>query len=281
MTDLLLPPPPASPPPPTRGDPKHPGLDRRRALPALLAAGLAFDAVVWAGPPTLAGALALVVVAAAVLVAGRTTTAASRLLAAGAVGVALWLPVRTSPWLVPVDVLVAGGLLVLAASFGREGRLRDLTFGGALQRGLAAPVRLLQGPGVLRRTVTAGWRRRPNVVEGQGPAVVRGLLVAVPVVAALAALLASADAVFASFFRIPLSPGDSVVHVLAVAAGVLLVLPLLLEAVEGAHTEPAPSARLGTVETTVVLVGVVGLYAAFAAAQVVAAVGGADHVLDT
>jgi hypothetical protein len=94
-------------------------------------------------------------------------------------------------------------------------------------------------------------------------------------------LLASADAVFASFFQVPFAPGTAIGHVVLVALGVLLVAPLLIEAVEADHTEPAPTSVLGTIETTVLLTGVVVLYAAFAAAQVVAALGGADHVLDT
>ena len=129
--------------------------------------------------------------------------------------------------------------------------------------------------------LTAGWRRRPGVPEGRGPELVRGLVLAVPIVAALAVLLASADAVFASFFRIPVSAPSGLGHLALVALGVLVTLPLLLEAAGPERVEPTPGARIGAVESTVLLAGVVLLYAAFAAAQLVAALGGADHVLDT
>ena len=48
-------------------------------------------------------------------------------LVAGAVVFGTCLAVRTSPWLIPLDVLAIGGRLVLAASLGREGSLFDLT----------------------------------------------------------------------------------------------------------------------------------------------------------
>jgi hypothetical protein len=144
-----------------------------------------------------------------------------------------------------------------------------------------APSRTFQGPPVLVRMATDGWRRRPDLPEGRGPELVRGLLLAVPVVGALAVLLASADTVFASIFRLPVDPGTGIGHVALVVVGVLLTLPLLLAAAAPARSEPPTVDRLGRVETTVLLAGVVALYAAFAASQLVVAFGGARHVIDT
>jgi hypothetical protein len=276
MTDVLIPPPPVE-----RGDRVHPDLDRRRVLVVLLVAGLATDAVVRSGFPTVAGVAALVVVTIGLLVTSPGTNRTAWLLGGGAVAVAAWLPLRTSPWLVPLDVLVGAGLVAVAATYVRGGRLRDLTFVGGVRRLLAAPARLVQGPPVLGRMLTAGWRRRPDVPAGRGPEVARGLVLAVPIVGALALLLASADTVFASFFQLPLSPTSSAGHLALIAAGAVLVLPLLLEAVGPVRTEAPPTSRLGRIETTVLLSGIVLLYACFTAAQVVAALGGADHVLET
>jgi hypothetical protein len=247
----------------------------------LLLAGLAFDALARAEVDTVAATLAVIVVGVGLLVASRSTNRTAWLLVAAAIAVGVWLPLRTSPWLVPLDVLTAGGLLVVAATFARDGRLRDLTFAGGIRRLFDAPSRVVQGPPVLLRMVTDGWRRRPDLPEGRGPELLRGLLLAVPVVTALAVLLASADTVFASIFRLPVEPGTGFGHVALIVVGVLLTLPLLLAAAAPTRTEPPAVDRLGRVETTVLLAGVVALYAAFAVSQLVVARGGARHVLDT
>jgi hypothetical protein len=239
------------------------------------------DDLVRTGPATVGGLIALAVVALGLLVAARAANRTAWLLAAAAVAVAAWLPLRTSSWLIPVDVVVAAGLVTVAATYTRGGRLRDLTFGGGATRLLAAPGRVLQGPPVLGRMLSAGWRRRPGIYAGRGHEVARGLVLAVPIVAALALLLASADAVFASFFNIPVSAPTGMGHLVLIAVGVLLTLPLLLEAAGPERVEPTPAARIGTVESTVLLVGVVLLYTAFAVAQLVVALDGADHILDT
>jgi hypothetical protein len=103
----------------------------------------------------------------------------------------------------------------------------------------------------------------------------------VPVVGGLGVLLASADTVFASFFKVPVAPTSTAAHLALIAVGALATLPLLLEAAGPGHTESPPSCRLGAVEVTVLLTGVVVLYAAFALSQAVVALGGAEHVLDT
>ncbi len=108
-----------------------------------------------------------------------------------------WLAIRTSPWLIPLDILAGGGLLVLAASFARSGSLFDLSVPRALARSIHAAVHGAMGlpfmAGPARRLGRRSSRRR-------GLAVIRGLLLAAPILVLLGLLLASADAVFANFF---------------------------------------------------------------------------------
>lgn len=109
----------------------------------------------------------------------------------------------------------------------------------------------------------------------------RGLLLAAPVVLILGLLLATADPVFASWFRVG-GAGDLVVHGIVLGIGAWAGGGLLRMA---SATAPGPlpvtGRRLGFVESVTVLGSLVALYAAFAVAQLVALAGGAQKVLDT
>src|SRR6266511_4169538 len=112
--------------------------------------------------------------------------------------------------------------------------------------------------------------------------VARGLLLAAPVLILLGVLLASADAVFASFFRFDLHPITLAEHVVALAAGAWGAAALLR--VTSVTPPGRPAGRrppIGAVEATVVLAGLGVLFAAFAAAQLVALSEGGRHVLAT
>ena len=105
-----------------------------------------------------------------------------------------------------------------------------------------------------------------------------------PLLVVVGLLLGTADGVFASFFLVPLGAFDGqqiALHLLLVAVGAWALATLL--AAGGDDFAPMAEARrpIGPVEATVVLCGLTGLYALFAVAQLVAAVGGADHVADT
>lgn len=251
-----------------------------RAVVLATAAGVAFDAGVRSGVATVGGALAVSVAGTALLASGRLTTAASRACVGAAMVLGVFLALRTTPWLVPLDILGIAGLLALSGALARDGRVSDLP-----ARLLAARAVVVVGHGLAAAgflaTPIAGWLARRRAVRAG--AAVRGIAITAPIVLLLGALLASADAVFASVLdlRIPL-PANPLAHLALTAVGALAIGGILRTA-SAAPAEPLPpaSTRLGSVEWTILLGSVVALFAAFTVAQVVTVVGGARHVLET
>jgi hypothetical protein len=182
--------------------------------------------------------------------------------------------------------VAAGGLLVVASALAREGSVLDLgltrLFGHALRATVHGALGLAHAVSPLRRLPR---RIGPgSSVRARGAAVARGAALTLPVVLVLGALLASADAVFASFVRVDLNldPASVALHVLAVAAGAWGVGGLLRLAGSrpGGDLE-VPAWRLGRLEATLLTGSVVVLFGAFAVAQVVAATDGGRRVLVT
>jgi Domain of unknown function (DUF4173) len=112
--------------------------------------------------------------------------------------------------------------------------------------------------------------------------VFRGIALAVISVVVLGSLLAAADPVFASVFRIPFDWSSAMTHGALTAVGMVVISVLLVDAANAPRDNPRPWRRpLGPIESGTVLGAVAVLYGLFATAQVVAARGGADHVLQT
>jgi hypothetical protein len=245
-------------------------------LAAVAVAAVLTDVAVRSGPDGLAGAVLVALVAGGLLLSGRVANPQARALAGVAVLFGVFLAARTSPWLLPFDVMAVGGLLVLAASFASGGSVVDLTIPAAVTRacvavahGLAAPAFLLSGRGA------------PVTSSRRVAATARGLVLAVPILVVLGVLLASADAVFAGFFN-----GWNLLT--PIQHGVLLVIGawgmaglVRLASAASPPTLGRITYRLGRTEATIVLGSVVALFAAFAVAQVVAASEGGRHVIGT
>lgn len=193
------------------------------------------------------------------------------------VGFAWSAALRASPWLVPLDMLAAAGLVALACSTARGGSPLDLGPDDLARRLLRLVRNALLGP----VWVAGPLRPRGRHVRGALP-VVRGLLLAVPVVLLLGALLASADAVFASVVDLDVSPPEVGDHVVLVVLCWLAGSVLAAEAASPSigHRDAAPR-LLGPVEAATVLAGLVALFALFAGTQIVALAGGAAHVIET
>jgi hypothetical protein len=250
------------------------GVERRadgRVLVAAAVAALLTDLAVRSGVAGLAGTLLVLAVAGGVLASGRVAGAQAAGLTLAAVPFAVFLSVRMSPWLLPLDILAIAGLLVLGASLARGGSVLDLPLPTLAVRALHALWHGLAAPAFLAAPLE---RRRPI-------ALLRGVGLALPLLVVLGLLLASADAVFAGFFNW-WSPMEAIVHATLLGIGAWGMAGLL----RVASAQPAPSApalpyRLGHVEATVVLGSLVALFTAFAVAQVVAVAGGAGHVLET
>jgi hypothetical protein len=254
-----------------------------RVLVGVAAAAVATDLALRSGAVGLAGALLVAVAAATLLASGRLHTWSARLATAAAPLFGAWLAIRTSPWLVPLDALAAGGLLALGASLARGGSLADLTIPRVALRAVHAGVHAVAAPAFVAEPVRAahervGDERRTNLAVR----IAGGLLLATPVLVLLGALLASADAVFASFFRVDLHPAMLAEHVAALAAGAWGAAALLrVTSVTPPGRPPARRTPIGAVEATVVLAGLCALFAAFTTAQLVALSEGGRHVLAT
>lgn len=244
-----------------------------RTLWFIAGAGVLADLAVRSGVIGLAGAGLVAAASGGALASGLVRNPQARALAVSAPVFGAFLFARSSPWLIPLDVLAAGGLLASAASFAGGGSVLALSVPGVAARALHAAVHGITAPAML----VTGRRR-----GGGRAAVVRGLVIAVPLIVLLGLLLASADAVFASFFRIGADPASMALHAALIAAGAWSMAALLrVASAPASQPLPFPETRLGYVETAVVLAAVDVLFATFGAAQIVALSKGGRHVIET
>ena len=246
------------------------------AVGGVLAVGLLADQWLRNGASFGLAASATVIGAAAVVVwQGRVRRLEALVLIASAGFFALWFTLRASPWLLVPDLVAALGLVGLAASVSVRGSVFDLGIAELAARAIHSTVHAATGSAFVVRPVLASRGR----IRGAAP-LVRGVLIAVPIAALLIGLLASADPVFASFFNLNLDFGTFLLDVFfvglcAAGAGGLLQLA----AAEPVERIDGPSWRLGATEALVVLAILDAVFAAFAAAQVLAATGGAAATL--
>src|SRR6202158_6190545 len=95
------------------------------SLAAAVVVGLTVDQALRAGAFGLAASLTIAFTGLALVVTARLVTSESRVLVAGAVVFGLWLTVRSSPWLLWPDLVMALALLGFAASVAVRGSLLD------------------------------------------------------------------------------------------------------------------------------------------------------------
>lgn len=209
------------------------------------------------------GGMALLV--ATLLTGGRLRRREARLAAvAGLVPIA-FLAVRASPWLAWSNLAVAGALLGAAVLYGRTGSVLDATPGRVAGRGAAALEAGAAGLAVVGcvvpRTTADGRARAVHVA--------RALAVTLPVLGVLVALLASADAVFASLLTPDLDLGPVAAHVLLTG---LLALPVLaLAAAASARSgDTVRHGGFGPIEVATMLVLAACVLALFVVSQLVA-----------
>ncbi len=222
--------------------------------------------------------------AVAVAATGGIRTGYGRLFLLASLVFAGFLMVRSDPRLIIFDAIAAYVLLMAAAVFGRGGNPFDSgpfalakTTVDAITSwfGLAVDVPLdLHARG---RDLTANRTGLASLVG----AISRGVVVAVPVVLVLGILLASADAVFASFFSFEAIPfGDGVVHVcfFLYAASLIIVIQQRAKG-DPLSLTPRSTLTFGSVESVVVLAGLDVLFALFAVAQVLVALGNGKQAM--
>ena len=242
-----------------------------RALAAVGVAAVLTDLAVRSDVVGLAGSLLVIAVVAGVLAGGRVRSVEPACVIGAAVPFGVFLSVRMSPWLLPLDIVAIAGLLVLGTSLAAGGRLFDLAVPSLVVRGLHAVGHGLAAPAFVAAPLG----------RSRSAAVLRGLGLALPLLVVLGLLLASADAVFAGLFDW-WSPTELIVHAVLLGVGAWGMAGLLrLASAQPAPAPPELPYRLGHVEATVVLGSLVALFGVFAAAQVIALAGGARHVLET
>jgi hypothetical protein len=271
---------PASPATVVRPDPGWLKVELRTAatwltLACALLVGLVADQWLRVGTFGLAASVTLAITVLALMFAGRLTTLESRALAAGAVLFGAWLMVRASPWLLWPDLVMSFALLGLAASLSVRGSLMDLGIAELLARSIHGALHGAAGVAFVLKPF-ARVRMRLRVVAP----LARGLLIAAPIALLVAGLLATADPVFASFFKLNFDLGQLVTDVAFVAVGSLVAAGLLrLAAAEPLTRIDGPMWRLGSTEGLVVLSVLDAIFAAFAVAQAMAATGAAGDTL--
>lgn len=251
------------------------GVNRPADARVLVAAGVAAalaDLAVRSGVAGVAGTLLVIAVVAGLLASGRVAGLEAACVVGAALPFGLFLSLRTSPWLLPLDIVAIAGLLLLGSSLAGGGRLFDLAVPDLAARAIHAGAHGLAAPAFLAGPMS---RRRPV-------AILAGAGIALPLLVVLGLLLASADAVFAGFFTWWGSPETVITHAVLLGAGAWGTAGLLrLSSADPAPPAPHLPYRLGHVEATVVVGSLVALFTAFAVAQVIAVAGGARHVLET
>ena len=271
------PPPPAAPfvpPPPAMVErPRRAKVNvPRRLTPARLAlvagAAVAGDVGLQAAVTNIAAFVSILLAATAL--AGLTRASrASRVLLVAAIAVAVWLPIRASGWLLALNGGTSLALLLAASLAGASGvsptHLVDLIRRTTLG---------FFGPIVLARSLVP-TRSSATIV---GP-LLRGAAIAAVPLLVLGSILASADAVFATYLRPGFDLWSLVGHgVVAVVFGSGLA-GLICVASDTSSTERAPRRLLGAVEALVVLSSVAVLFGLFATSQLVGAFTDIDTVL--
>lgn len=251
-------------------------------LPATVAVGVVAAAIVGMVPMASVGtSLLLVAIAAALFFTKSVTTRMSRWSLLAAVGFALLLMVRTDPRLVTFN-LMATGLFLLIAVIGPE-RLLDWRPLELLNDACSIAIQPFLLTGIaLRPSVGAPFDPRPDRTARRQLAlgILQGAVIAIPLVIVLAALLGSADAVFAEL----LSNGQFDASALWYAAlrfsvGAIAVLVLIGRTTRSrSHVLPA-GFDLDRTPTMVVLAALNAIFALFVAAQLYALTGAGEQIL--
>ena len=256
----------------------------RRTIAAIAGIAVLADAALRGGFVGVAGA-ALIIAAAGALVASPSFVNRRALaLVAGAGAFGAMLLVRSDPWLIAMDVVAAGFLLMIGASMAKSGDPWNTSFVALGARAFYAFLHTALAPAYPFRRKAAASHQEGVPATTSWSGLLRGLAIAAPIVLVVGLLFASADAVFASFFTFGLDvdAGDLFLHAVLLTVGAWGASSLLrLAAGDPLLVLPPGRKVLGTTEAVTVLVSLATLLGVFAVAQVVAAVRGAAYVIDT
>jgi hypothetical protein len=244
-------------------------------LAGALVVGVLVDQALRVAVFGLAASAALVGGAMVLALAGRVSRWEPRLMLLAACVFAAGLSLRASPWLVWPDLVASALLLGIAASLAADGSIFEIGIAELAARSAHATAHIAAGTAFVIRPLAASRRR----LSGLAP-LARGLLIALPIVALVSILLASADPVFASFFNLSLDPAQLARDGAFIALGAAATAGLLrLARSEPIEPVTGPGWRLGSTEALVVLALLDTVFAGFALAQWLAASGAAAETL--
>lgn len=256
----------------------------RKVLAWVLGVGILFDLAVRSGFLGIAGALLLYVMPIAMMATRRVTRRQAVITASIVPIFAFWLLLRSSPWLIVPDVGAALGLIAISAGLQGGGSVWNLSAPAWIHRGATAILHEFGSLGFLAsaRSTKQGEPLDESARRRRLTAISKGLVISIPIVWILGALLASADPVFASILDLNLDMPDLWRHFILLLLGIWWSGGVLRLASTPNRPEGRSSrGRLGSTEAIVILVALDLLFGLFVAAQIVAANGGADHVLST
>ena len=242
----------------------------------IVAAGFMGNLALRSSIATAAASMAIILVIAALFASGRVFQKGTLGFVLLAAILMPWLTIRADPSLTAVTTAMIVVLLAIAAGITMHGSVFNSSVREHASHVGSIVYEWIYGFAMVQRLVALATK------DQRATPLLRGIAVAVPVLIVFTTLLASADEVFARFLLIGNLP-SLIGHLVltAVVAGGLFVFVSRSAHETRAPSDPVNIRLLGPVEITMILGGLVLLFGAFVATQVVVAAGGASHVLET
>lgn len=248
----------------------------RRLVGLALAAGLALEVGLRGGVSNAVVVAGLILVVVVLVTDGRVQRREARVMALAAVAPIVFLALRASAWLAWSNLGAAAALIAASVLYSRSGSVFDASPGRVLKRSLSALGRGVAGLGVVRAVVP----RMTSPERERVARLARALLVTVPVLGVLVALLASADAVFASL----LTPDIGVAPVAGHTLLALTLAPLVLclaAAASAPVTDRRPNRGFGVVEVATMLALAAVVLGLFVVSQLLALTGAGRRLVES
>ena len=278
------------PPPPqpgrdlTQREPYQPTQVRSLWLISAVVVGLLADQALRRPPwHNVATALFFAGLAIALLISGFLKQRSAQAAAGGAIIFSAMLAVRSDPRLTAFNILACLFLLLVAAALSKRGSVWNYRPLEILNDGLTAAYYAAETMFLVPLEIGARARQaKENDKHGALLGIARGIMLAAPILLILGLLLASADAIFSSFFdRFSIPVGSVVGHLTLISIGALAAAALFRISHQGTQSEtPEMKMRLGQTESGIILGGLVLLFATFAIAQAVGLAGAGEAALE-
>lgn len=249
----------------------------RRAIVAVLGAGVV-GALVGIDRPARSFAAVIVILAVTAAVARATLLPRSGrvLLAAGVIAFAPWLALRSSPWLLVPDVIAAMVLVALALSTRNGAGIAD-SLGGYVHRSGRLVIGAIETPSHVHLGLKSALPQKSRVSIRR---TVVPLVTGVSAAAIVALVLASGDALFASYLEFDGFAESTVGRFLGAALAMAAVALATGAALSAGDGPPIPARRLATPRSAIVaMVPLCAVYLAYVAVQASSVALGADYVL--